>query len=104
MKLTQRLYGEMEGIMAIKIIDGIRYYPVCGFEKNQHKIEYWYTKALNACYDSNWENEKALADIDEVQKMLDYFTYYTDRNGLVYAPYKDGQRIKEMITCYDLCH
>lgn len=88
----------------IKVINGVKFYPVCGFERNQHKIDYWYTKALNACYDSEWADEKALADRDEAERMLEYFNCYTGSDGLVYAPYKDGQRIKEMIVCYDLCH
>lgn len=88
----------------VKVINGVKYYPVCGFEKNQHKIGYWYTKALNACYDSDFTDEKALSEKEEAEKMYGYFTCNVGRDGLVYAPWKDGQRIKEMIVCYDLCH
>lgn len=88
----------------VKTFDGVKYYPVCSFMKNQHKIDYWYTKALIACYDSDFSDEKALDERDEAEKMLNYFSFYTGNDGLVYAPYKDGQRIKEMIVCYDLCH
>ena len=88
----------------VKVINGVKFYPVCSFEKNQHKIHYWYNKALLACYDSDWQDEKAVDEREEAEKMLGYFDFYTGRDGLVYAPYKDGQRIKEMIVCYDLCH
>ena len=88
----------------VRVIDGVKFYPVCSWERNQHKIEYWYTKALLACYDSDWMDDKAVADRDEAEKMLDYFNGYVGRDGLVYAPYKIGQRIKEMVVCYDMCH
>ena len=88
----------------VKVIKGVKFYPVCNWERNQHKIEYWYTKALLACYDSNWSDDKALADHDETERLLEYFNNYVHRDGLVYAPYKDGQRIKEMIVAYDLRH
>lgn len=88
----------------IKVFKGVKFYPVCSFERNEHKIEYWYTKALIACYDTDFSDEKALADRDEAEKMLSYFHSYVGNDGLVYAPYKDYQRIKEMIVCYDLCH
>lgn len=88
----------------VKVINGVKYYPVCSFMKNQHKIDYWYTKALLACYDSDWQDDKALADREEAENMLNHFQCHTGQDGIVYAPYKDGQRIKEMITCYDLCH
>ena len=85
-------------------VNGVKYYPVCSKERNAHKIEYWYNKALIACYDSDFQDEKALEERDEAEKMLDYFMFYCQNDGLVYAPYKDGQRIKEMIVCYDLRH
>lgn len=88
----------------IKVRNGVKWYPVCSFMKNQHKIDYWYTKALVKCYDSNWSDEKAIAEKEEAEKMLGYFNDYVLNDGLVYAPYKDGQRIKEMIVCYDMCH
>ena len=88
----------------VKTINGIKFYPVCNKERNYHKIDYWYTKALLGCYDSDWKDDKAHNDLEESEKLLNYFQSYTGRDGLVYAPYKDGQRIKEMIVCYDLCH
>ena len=88
----------------VKVVNGVKFYPVCGFQRNQHKIYYWYTKAQNEFYDDETRSEKTLCALEEAEKMLDYFTCYTGKDGLVYAPYKDGQRIKEMIVCYDLCH
>ena len=88
----------------VKTFEGVKYYPVCSFMKNQHKIDYWYTKALIACYDSDFSDERALDEKEEAGKMLDYFSFFTGNDGLVYAPYRDGQRIKEMIVAYDLCH
>ncbi len=88
----------------VKTFEGVKYYPVCSFLKNQHKIDYWYTKALIACYDSYFSDERALDEKEEAEKMLDYFSFFTGNDGIVYAPYRDGQRIKEMIVAYDLCH
>lgn len=88
----------------VKVVNGVKFYPVCNCERNAHKIDYWYTKALIACYDSDFADEKALADREETEKMYHYFMSCCGNDGLVYAPYKDGQRIKEMIVCYDLCH
>lgn len=88
----------------IKVYKGIKYYPTCSFEKNEHKVHYWYIKALNACYDSNFEDDKALEERDKAEKMLEYFQCYAHNDGLVYAPYKDSITIKEMIAMYDMCH
>lgn len=88
----------------IKSYNGKKFYPICSFEKNEHKIHYWYIKALNTCYDTNFTDEKALKQRDTAEKMLEYFQCYTHNDGIVYAPYKDGQTIKEMIIAYDLCH
>lgn len=88
----------------VKVVNGVKFYPVCNRERNMHKIDYWYTKALIKCYDTDFQDDKALDEREEAEKMLSYFQSYVNNDGLVYAPYKDGQRIKEMITCYDLCH
>ena len=86
----------------VKVFNGVKFYPVCNRERNAHKIEYWYDKAWLDCYDTY--NEEAEAKLEEAKKLLNYFLCYVGNDGLVYAPYKDGQRIKEMIVCYELCH
>ena len=88
----------------VKTINGVKYYPVCSFLKNQHKIEYWYNKSVIACYESDFKDDKAIEERKEIEKLLDYFHYHTGNDGLVYAPYNEAKRIKEMIICYDLHH
>lgn len=83
--------------------NGVKCYPVCGFENNQHKIDYYYTKAINKCYDTDYSDE-AVREREEIENLYDVFNSGVYKDGLVYVPWKFFQRIKELIVRYDLCH
>ena len=86
---------------------GQKLYPVCNWNANQHKIDYWLTKAKNYRYD-NLDDLKAWDEVEKYEKMLDVFDGFHENgkviDGLVYAVWKDAEAIKEAIVCYDLCH
>lgn len=86
---------------------GQKMYPVCAWNANQHKIDYWLTKAKIRKYD-NPDDMGAWDEVEKYQKMWDIFNGFCD-NGkviapLVYATWKEAEAIKEAIVCYDLCH
>lgn len=82
--------------------EGVKLYPVCGFQNGQHKILYWENKAWLRCHDS--ENPSQ-ADWDELQFWEDVLEYSNCvHDGLIYMPYKYYQHVKEAIVMYDLRH
>lgn len=90
-----------------KTADGRKVYRLASWQRNQHKFDYWYTKAVNARYDA-WESNEGIEEAEErVEKMLKYydiFNNYVDRNGIACAPYPEYNEMKEMIVAYDLRH
>lgn len=87
--------------------DGRKVYRLASWQRNQHKFDYWYTKAVNARYDAQ-DSGKGIEEAEErVERMLKYydiFNNYVDRNGIACAPYPEYNEMKEMIVAYDLCH
>lgn len=87
--------------------DGRKLYKLASFQKNQHKFDYWYTKALNDRYDA-WESgvgiDEAEAKVEKLGHFYDIFNNYVDRSGIACAPYPEYSEMKEMIVAYDLRH
>lgn len=79
--------------------DGTKLYPVCSWEKNQHKLYNAYDRAILRRDEE--ETDAAYAEVERVEEALAAFDRYVI-NGLVYAPYKIGQVIKDIITAYDV--
>lgn len=77
-------------------------YPVCSWEKNQHKLYNAHDRAMIWCYDTDWSDE-AQAELDRVQRAIDVFDGCVI-NGLVYATYKDSLVIKDIVWAYDARH
>jgi len=77
-------------------------YPVCSWEKNQHKLYNAYDRAVVACYDTDWSDE-AMAERDRVEEAISAFDSCVI-NGLVYATYKDSLVIKDIVWAYDCRH
>lgn len=92
----------MKQVKLYKNSKGETLYPACNWYNNQHKIHYWYTKASNAYFDEN-PSDKDYDFFDEMNEIMDVYES-SIHNGLVYATYKMCQRIKELITCYDIKH
>ena len=90
-----------------KTADGRKLYRLASFQKNQHKFDYWYTKALLKRYDA-WDTGEGVDEAeDEVERMLKYydiFNSYVDPTGIACAPFPEYNEMKEMIVAYDLCH
>ena len=87
---------------------GQKMYPVCSWEKNQHKIYNAHERAWNRrhkAFESGTQEE-----IEEAQKAYDYAMIAYDafdacvRGGIVYATWSDGQVIKDLIAGYDFRH
>lgn len=90
--------------MVLKDEKGTRLYPVCSWERNQHKLYATQVRIQNEVSDAEILGEKApysaLERIDIAVKAFDAHVV----NGIVYAPYEIGQMIKNYIWAYDLRH
>lgn len=87
----------------IKDKNGTKLYPVCGFQRSQHKIYYWYDKAwLRVHDDERIPTDKDYEELNFWEEAINYATCIYD--GLIYMPYKFYNRVKEAIVCYDLRH
>ena len=85
------------------ISNGEKLYPVCGFQKSQHKLYYWQNKAWLAVYDNEGNvTEKQEEELEFWNEVLDYAHCVHD--GLIYMPYRYYNRVKEAIVAYDLRH
>ena len=86
---------------------GQKLYPVCNWNANQHKIDFWLTKAKNNKFDHP-DDLKTWDEVEKYQKMLDIFNGFHEDgkviHNLVYATWENTEAIKEAIACYDLCH
>lgn len=90
--------------MVLKDEKGTRLYPVCSWERNQHKLYATQVRIQNEVSDAEILGEdapySALERIDIAVKAFDAHVV----NGIVYAPYEIGQMIKNYIWAYDLRH
>lgn len=89
----------------LRLKDGTKLYPVCGFQRSQHKLYYWYNKAcLNAFYcDSDYTpTEKDYEEFEFWNNVMEYANCVHD--GLIYMPWEYYNRVKEAIVVYDLRH
>ena len=86
--------------------DGTKLYPVCNWERNQHKIDVAYTKSLNRLYDARETGEgidkaeEQVARMEEARKWIDNVM----QDGIVYAPYPIYRLLKDIIGAYDITH
>lgn len=78
---------------------GKKLYPVCSWEKNQHKLYNAHDRIMNAIYDgeADWE------DLYRCEKAMGAFDSCVI-NGLVYATYEDSLLIKDYIFAYNARH
>ena len=90
---------------------GKKLYPVCSWERNQHKLYNALDRAHNRVSDlyedksaSMEEIDKAEAWVREVERLLSIFDSHVANDGLVYALWEDGNKIKDIIGAYDMRH
>lgn len=82
--------------------EGKKMYPVCSWERNQHKI-------YNA-HERAWNNRYEHPDSLDAQKEYEYVCIAYDafdecvRDGIVYATWDVAKVIKDLIAGYDIRH
>lgn len=81
--------------------EGVKLYPVCSWEKNQHKLYNAHDRAWIWVHDT--ESDEAYAELERVEQAMEAFESHVI-HGIVYATYKDGQLIKDFIAGYDARH
>ncbi len=88
---------------------GKKLYPVCSWEQNQHKLYNALDRINNAIYDA----EEGDANADEWNKLLDRKAEIEDAlsafdshviDGIVYATWEMGQKIKDIVWAYNARH
>jgi hypothetical protein len=98
--------------MAVMIKNGKKYYPAARWEHAQHKIEYWLVKAENKI-DGWYFGEGELSDkehdflekeVEYLKNLLEHRFYPNEKDGIVYLPYSDYKRVRDMIAKYDARH
>lgn len=90
---------------------GKKLYPVCSWERNQHKLYNALDRAHNRVSDlyedksaSMEEIDKAEAWVREVERLIWIFDSHVANDGLVYALWEDVCKIKDVIGAYDMRH
>lgn len=78
---------------------GKKLYPVCSWEKNQHKLYNAYDRIMNAIS----EGKGNFDELERVEKALSAFDAHV-KDGIVYATYEDGLLIKNYVWGYDARH
>lgn len=81
---------------------GKKLYPVCGAERSAHKIYNAHDRAFNWVYDTEWKDERALAELERVEKAMEWV--HCIIGGLIYAPYEEYKIMKDIIYAYDARH
>lgn len=84
--------------MNVIVINGVKYYPLCSWENNQHRFyhacDVWYVKYHD---DPTDENEERYG---EVCTLKDLFDSFPQRRGIVYTPWDFRDAMKEIIRNY----
>ena len=90
-------------------IHGIKYYPVCSWEQNQHKLYNAHDREFNKMFDAENDKvpsadfEKISDELDEIDRLISVFSDYVI-DGIVYATYEDCIKIKDYIAAYNCRH
>ena len=79
--------------------EGKKLYPVCSWEKNQHKLYNAHDRIMLAIYDGELEWDAA----DRIEKAMGAFEANVI-GGIVYATYEDSLLIKDYIWAYNARH
>lgn len=88
--------------MTLRNRNGETLYPVCNWEKNQHKLHNAHDRAMNALYEEGY-SDRAVANLERIERAIEAFDSGV-KDGMVYATYKDGLMIKDIIWAYNARH
>ena len=79
--------------------EGKKMYPVCSWDKNQHKLYNAHDRAMLAVYDGTgtWEQ------VQRIEDALHAFDSHVIE-GIVYATWEDSQLIKDYVWAYNARH
>lgn len=86
--------------------EGNKLYPVCSWEKNQHKLYNAHDRIWCAIYDAEAANEDTSELYEELNKWEEAFAAFESHiiNGLVYATWEESKIIKDYIWAYNARH
>lgn len=93
--------------MKLKGKNGETLYPVCSWEKNQHKLYNALDRINNAITDAEEDDSVSTADYNKLwdrREQIEHALFMFDRyvvEGIVYATYPDSILIKEIVWAYD---
>lgn len=88
--------------------EGHKLYPVCSWERNQHKLYNAMDRAHNSLYDA-LENgttediDRCEHEIDRIGQVMSAFERFIV-DGIVYARWEDACIIKDYIWAYNARH
>ena len=83
--------------------EGKKMYPVCSWEKNQHKIYNANDRVRVLCCENRPltdEEHRWIEKVDRAMEVIDSHVY----DGIVYATWEDGQILKDIIYGYNARH
>jgi hypothetical protein len=88
---------------------GTKLYPVCSWERNQHKLYNALDRAHNRLWDAieNKEDDTVIdvieKDIENIEQALDAFNRYVIE-GVVYASWENVCLIRDYVAAYNARH
>lgn len=82
--------------------DGEKLYPVCNWERNQHKVYNALDRAVVKCIEEEYSADSCdwLDKVERAMEAIDSHVY----DGIVYATWEDGQILRDVIGGYDARH
>ena len=78
---------------------GIKMYPVCSWEQNQHKLYNAHDRVMNAISDGKADYD----DLEKVEQAMNAFEAHVI-GGIVYATWADRNLIMDYIFAYNARH
>lgn len=103
--------GHIKEVMIMALYrdkQGNKLYPVCSWERNQHKLYNALDRAYNRLYDAIEEKNDAVIDvverdIENIELALSAFNRIVI-SGVVYAKWSDACLIRDYVAAYDARH
>ena len=78
---------------------GKKLYPVCSWEKNQHKLYNAHDRIMNSIYEGKADYDA----LEKIEKAMSAFESHVIK-GVVYATWEDGLLIKDYVWASNARH